>query len=69
MDLDAEEAITRAFSDHRPPYNRITISERAIKKLNDRIEGPERFWKAVNDMVARGVLTAPQESWNDWELL
>jgi hypothetical protein len=68
MDLEAEDAIKRAFKDYERPHNRVTIPQRAVDELDDPVHGTGRIYGAVEDMVGRGVLTAPIEPWKDWEL-
>lgn len=68
MDDEAEAAIRRAF-EKGEPYNSTTIPDRAREELDDPLLGPERIGAAIEGMVTRGELQAPNEPWKDWALL
>lgn len=69
-DLDAEKAIRESMEDLaslRQPLNHITVPEAAIRRL-DTAAFPDRIHRAIDAMVRRGVLVAPQEPSGKWFL-
>ena len=69
-DLEAENAIRESMEDLAAlsqPLNYITVPEAAIRRL-DTAGFPDRIHRAIDAMVKRGVLVAPQEPWGKWYL-
>jgi hypothetical protein len=69
-DLEAENAIREAI-EHlaalSQPLNCNTVPEAAIHRL-DTAGFSDRIYRAIEAMVKRGVLVAPQEPWGRWYL-
>ena len=69
-DLEAEKAIRESMehlSACNQPLNYITVPEAAIYRLYTPAF-PDRIRLAIDAMVKRGVLVAPQEPWEKWYL-
>ena len=70
IDLQAENAIRESMENLaalNQPLNYITVPEAAIRRL-DTAAVPDRIHRAIEAMVKRGVLVAPQEAWGKWYL-